>query len=667
MSCHVRLAALVVVGVLIAACSGGSPGAATSSTDPTTTLAPVDPARVLEVIGDADYAASVTFEERYGFNRSGSPIGVATVTGTGRYAGGDFSISTEVSIDGMSADEAEGLGIPVPGEVRVASGALYTRTDGLHWLRNAGLAYSEAESGVWIGPEPPWTEVWGSAWLDSRYPSSGTARDNTVMGHLLGALTENDVVLGEATPGDATWRFEVEQVELDPLYFGLTGWTLGLDATVVVEASPGGLPTAIEVEASWSQGLADPVDIDFFARYELADAGDDAAIVSPPTVHRLFTTTRDRFSITLPRHWQVGYYTDGGYLFTDDPFAWIEVFASSEGRILGESFRDLEDLTYTIRIRSGGAGAPYEFGAVEPFVLDGIDANRFPFTFDAGERRYQGEAVVASSDDYMVLVLWYGSTSGGDFTFDDALTTFKVLSRLEGPGIGAESVVIEMEGEEHTVPVGGGNPHRDSLAEQYLSQVGAWLEGIPAQEALELAFSACRIVDAASPEGAHRVHELRGVLAGAAGRVTASIGAGIATFCPWLLPAWDEAIAGSAGTGGALVGDAALETLRAACEDGDYLSCDVLEQAAFIDSELEAFGDTCGGRRAPAGGLCGTRHGLQVDLDALEAECLEGDFVSCDVLFLYSPIGSAQEEIGATCGGRGRQFYSCAVEHGVTP
>ncbi len=44
--------------------------------------------------------------------------------------------------------------------------------------------------------------------------------------------------------------------------------------------------------------------------------------------------------------------------------------------------------------------------------------------------------------------------------------------------------------------------------------------------------------------------------------------------------------------------------------------------------------------------------GEPAELARLETECRVGDMASCDDLYLFAPIDSALEEFGATCGGR---------------
>ena len=73
------------------------------------------------------------------------------------------------------------------------------------------------------------------------------------------------------------------------------------------------------------------------------------------------------------------------------------------------------------------------------------------------------------------------------------------------------------------------------------------------------------------------------------------------------------------------------------------------------DSACEAFGDTCGGTTAggewcagstPAESPCG-----DAELDALYYSCANGDMQACDDLYMQSPVDSACEAFGDTCGG----------------
>ncbi len=118
--------------------------------------------------------------------------------------------------------------------------------------------------------------------------------------------------------------------------------------------------------------------------------------------------------------------------------------------------------------------------------------------------------------------------------------------------------------------------------------------------------------------------------------------------------------------------DAELDALADDCFGGDLLACDLLFLAAPVDSAYEEYGDTCGGRQ-PAGteDYCalgtdgtGTTNGgdgqpvppgdLGDDplLDELAANCYAGDMQACDDLYWESPLDSAYEDYGNTCGGR---------------
>lgn len=111
--------------------------------------------------------------------------------------------------------------------------------------------------------------------------------------------------------------------------------------------------------------------------------------------------------------------------------------------------------------------------------------------------------------------------------------------------------------------------------------------------------------------------------------------------------------------------DPFLDGLYSECEAGSFQACDDLYFDAPVESSYEVFGDTCGNRQTIGTGiLCtetfgdgpdiGIDGGLGTDpaLDALQLQCGNGDFAACDELYFQSPIGSAYEEFGDTCGGR---------------
>ena len=143
------------------------------------------------------------------------------------------------------------------------------------------------------------------------------------------------------------------------------------------------------------------------------------------------------------------------------------------------------------------------------------------------------------------------------------------------------------------------------------------------------------------------------------GAITITTPGGSATTAPGATTTTEPA------GGGMVTGEAEVITaLTAGCEDGDYIMCDVLYQAAPFDSELETFADTCGNRTSGAG-FCATEFDVDIDLDALETECVAGDMLACDQLYIYTPIGSPAEEIGRSCGGLERESRTCVVDHGL--
>ena len=129
----------------------------------------------------------------------------------------------------------------------------------------------------------------------------------------------------------------------------------------------------------------------------------------------------------------------------------------------------------------------------------------------------------------------------------------------------------------------------------------------------------------------------------------------------------DDGATSTAPSGSLITGESnVIAALEAGCEAGDYVMCDVLYFAAPFDSELEAFADTCGGR-TEGGPYCAEFFDVNVDLDALTRECVDGNMLSCDQLFMYSPSDSTEEAIGRACGGLERESRTCVVDHGLLP
>ncbi|MBL8776245.1 MAG: hypothetical protein JNK12_09950 [Acidimicrobiales bacterium] len=118
---------------------------------------------------------------------------------------------------------------------------------------------------------------------------------------------------------------------------------------------------------------------------------------------------------------------------------------------------------------------------------------------------------------------------------------------------------------------------------------------------------------------------------------------------------------------GLLGEDPRLDELAQACFEGDLFACDTLFLRTEVDSELEAYSQTCGGRIERQAGAPGCAERFDVaapdaeapgvlgddaELDALAQACFGGDAGACDDLYLRSPVDSAYEAYGATCGGR---------------
>ncbi|WP_263119880.1 DUF4190 domain-containing protein [Cellulomonas sp. RIT-PI-Y] len=125
---------------------------------------------------------------------------------------------------------------------------------------------------------------------------------------------------------------------------------------------------------------------------------------------------------------------------------------------------------------------------------------------------------------------------------------------------------------------------------------------------------------------------------------------------------------------------AELDRLHASCAAGVMDDCDNLYYESDIDSEEEAFAETCGGITTDSGGVCylqdedfGTDDSTQDDsssddaqsygddatLDTLWDACEAGDPDSCDDLYWQAPLGSEYEEFGETCGNRTTTYEYC--------
>lgn len=123
-------------------------------------------------------------------------------------------------------------------------------------------------------------------------------------------------------------------------------------------------------------------------------------------------------------------------------------------------------------------------------------------------------------------------------------------------------------------------------------------------------------------------------------------------------------------------GDSAfLDGLWERCEDADFVACDDLFLESPTGSIYEEFGDTCGNRNDPSGyceDLYGDsprvaeygEYGSDAYLDRLWDACDAGDFIACDDLYDESPVGSAYEYFGDTCGLRNDPSDYCEFLYG---
>lgn len=110
--------------------------------------------------------------------------------------------------------------------------------------------------------------------------------------------------------------------------------------------------------------------------------------------------------------------------------------------------------------------------------------------------------------------------------------------------------------------------------------------------------------------------------------------------------------------------DEALNDLANQCFDGDMGACDQLFLDTPVDSDLEAYSQTCGGRIDEVDGSpnCVARFATgdpeppasfgDAEFDSLAADCFDGDLGACDELFRVTPVDSEAEAYGNSCGGR---------------
>ena len=112
--------------------------------------------------------------------------------------------------------------------------------------------------------------------------------------------------------------------------------------------------------------------------------------------------------------------------------------------------------------------------------------------------------------------------------------------------------------------------------------------------------------------------------------------------------------------------DEVFDALGATCEEGRPRRVRPALGEHAIGSEAEAYGATCGGRQTiETPNSCTTEYewdlpsapspgdlGDDDELDALAADCQDGDLRACDDLTFEADTDSGYERYGRTCGGR---------------
>lgn len=113
--------------------------------------------------------------------------------------------------------------------------------------------------------------------------------------------------------------------------------------------------------------------------------------------------------------------------------------------------------------------------------------------------------------------------------------------------------------------------------------------------------------------------------------------------------------------------DSQLAALEAECSEGDFESCDVLWIVSPAEGDALLLAQTCGGRRASGSDIaCTVDIGDGVDLARWRSACGSRDYGACDLLYLFSELGSADDEFGQTCGNRLDPFaFGCVLRFGL--
>jgi len=105
--------------------------------------------------------------------------------------------------------------------------------------------------------------------------------------------------------------------------------------------------------------------------------------------------------------------------------------------------------------------------------------------------------------------------------------------------------------------------------------------------------------------------------------------------------------------------------LRDECDSEKWTSCDLLYAISPLDTRDAEFGETCGDRILLGGAACVFEFGTGPPSSvALRSGCADGDFVACDLLWIYAEEGSADERYGASCGELLESEFFCVTEFG---
>ena len=109
-----------------------------------------------------------------------------------------------------------------------------------------------------------------------------------------------------------------------------------------------------------------------------------------------------------------------------------------------------------------------------------------------------------------------------------------------------------------------------------------------------------------------------------------------------------------------------LDLLWNECSAGQFASCDLLYQYSGPGTEYEQFALRCGDRLSTDTDTWCINLGAGPDVTTWRSDCEAGDNGACDLLFLFSTVGSSDETLGATCGSRAEPSdLGCGLRFGL--